>query len=116
MKQTINFSAFCDAFRQMDRQDSFTYEGKKAIFEWIEFYEEDTGEEIELDVIAICCDFNELTTDEVIANYPGIDTDDKYTGEPITDSDDMDKVVEEYLNDNTTLIANNNGTFVFTSF
>jgi hypothetical protein len=115
MKQTINFYDFCDAFRRMDRKDSFTYEGKRAIFDFIESYEEDSGEEVELDVIAICCDFNEMTTEEVISNYRNIDTTD-YSGEPITDEEELEKRVEDYLNDNTTLVANNNGTFVFQCF
>jgi hypothetical protein len=59
MKRTINEYQFCRAFDEMNRSENFSYEGRKAIFEYLEQYEEDTGEEIELDVIAICCDFSE---------------------------------------------------------
>ena len=58
MKQSINFYAFRDAFQAM-RPDTFSYEGLRALFEYLEALEDDTGEEIELDVIAICCDFTE---------------------------------------------------------
>ena len=57
MKQSINFSRFCDAFQI--RKENFSYEGKEALFNYLEQYEEDTGEEIELDVIALCCDYTE---------------------------------------------------------
>jgi len=59
MKQTITFGQFQDAFFNMDRQNQFTYKGKKALFEYLEEYEDDTDEQIELDVIALCCDFTE---------------------------------------------------------
>lgn len=59
MKQTIGFNQFCDAFRSMDRNNNFSYEGKQALFDYLEELEADTGEEIELDVIALCCDFQE---------------------------------------------------------
>ena len=68
MKQTINEYQFRDAFMAM-RPDNFSYEGLTALFDWFEQYEEDTGEEIELDVIAICCDFAESTPAEIRQNY-----------------------------------------------
>ena len=59
MKQTISIYDFRRAFERMDRKDQFSYEGLEALFNWYEEYEEDTGEEVELDVIALCCDFTE---------------------------------------------------------
>ena len=59
MKEQVNFSTFCDRFKTMNRDNNFSYEGKKALFEYLEQYEEDTGEEIELDIIALCCEFTE---------------------------------------------------------
>ena len=59
MKQTINFSQFIDAFQSMNRIDHFSHEGLKALFDYLENYEEDTGEQIELDVITLCCDYEE---------------------------------------------------------
>lgn len=59
MKQTINFYDFRDAFHKAGRGNQFTYSGLRAIFDYIEEYEEGTGEEIELDVIALCCEYTE---------------------------------------------------------
>lgn len=59
MKQTISFGQFQDAFYNMDRQNQFTYKGKKALFEYLEEYEDNTDEQIELDIIALCCDYVE---------------------------------------------------------
>lgn len=72
MKQTINFSQFCDAFSD-DRKDTFTYHGKQALFEYLEEYEEATGEEIELDIIALCCEYTEYENlKELQDNYSDI--------------------------------------------
>ena len=59
MKEQIGFCQFCDRFRDMDRKDQFSYYGKKALYEWLEESEEESGIEYELDVIALCCEFVE---------------------------------------------------------
>ena len=60
MKQIITESQFINAFKSWDTyKNQFSYEGLKALFEWFEEYENSTGEEMELDVVAICCDFTE---------------------------------------------------------
>ncbi len=54
---TVGFCDFQDAFRV--RKDNFSYEGLKTLYDYLEDFEESTGEKIELDVIAICCDYSE---------------------------------------------------------
>ena len=97
MKQSINFSAFCDSFRAHDRYDSFGYHGLRVIFDYLESYEQDTGEEIELDVIAICCDYNMMAIEDIVKEYR-IDVSD-------VDADDLEWFVLEYLNDNTMVLG-----------
>jgi len=58
MKQSINMYDFERAFKNFER-DNFSYDGLKALFEYLEEYEEGTGEEVELDVIALCCEYME---------------------------------------------------------
>ena len=58
MKQTINEYQFKDAFQNC-RPNNFSYEGLTALYNYLEQYEEDTGQEMELDVIGLCCDFTE---------------------------------------------------------
>ena len=74
MKQTINFSQFCDSFGG-DYKNNFSYEGKKAIFEYLEEYEDGTDTEIELDPIALCCEYSEYDNLKELQNsYPDIKT------------------------------------------
>jgi len=61
MKQTISLYQFRDQFMAC-RPDNFSYPGLVALWEYFEEYEQDTGEEIELDIIAICCEYSEFTS------------------------------------------------------
>jgi len=63
VKQTINFYDFQKAFQDL-RPNNFSYQGLRALFEYLEDSEESTGEEIEFDVIALCCDFIEYESAE----------------------------------------------------
>tara|TARA_Y100000310_G_scaffold301220_1_gene337487 strand:- start:995 stop:1291 length:297 start_codon:yes stop_codon:yes gene_type:complete len=59
MKQSINNYQFHRAFERMDRGEQFSYEGLNALFDYLEELEDDTGETVELDVIALCCEYAE---------------------------------------------------------
>ena len=59
MKQSINEYQFRDAFHKMGRGEQFSYDGLTALYNYLEQYEDDIGEEIELDVIALCCEYAE---------------------------------------------------------
>lgn len=69
MYQTIGFSKFKDAFNAI-RPNNFSCEGLQVLFDHLEEYEgADSESGIELDVIAICCDFSESTIKEVLRDY-----------------------------------------------
>jgi hypothetical protein len=69
MKQTINLSQFRDAFHSMDRGNQFSYEGLEILFDWIERMDDDTGQETELDVVGLCCEFEELNYLDIANQY-----------------------------------------------
>ena len=71
MKQIIGFCQFCDGFPD-SRKEQFSYEGKKALFDYLEQLEEDMGQEIEFDPIALCCEYTEYKDiDEFQEAYSG---------------------------------------------
>ena len=80
MKQTLNEYQFTQEFKRI-RPDQFSYEGLQALFNWFEEYEDETGEEIEFDVIAICCEWSEYENLKEFQNDYGK----KYTLENIQD-------------------------------
>ena len=58
MFQQIDKYDFARAFEQV-RPDNFSRAGLSALYEYFEQLEEDIGNPIELDVIAICCEYSE---------------------------------------------------------
>jgi len=67
MKTTVTRNDFHDAFQC--RPDNFSYAGLDALFEYFERYESNLGEEIELDPIAICCEYTEAAIADVLEDY-----------------------------------------------
>jgi hypothetical protein len=108
MKTTIDFSDFRDAFRRYGRQDQFSYEGQKVLFDYLEQLEQDTGQELELDVIALCCDYYEDTPEAIAANY-SIDIEGM-------DEDEIVDAVREHLMDQGAYCGEFPGTFVYVAF
>lgn len=72
MINTINESDFTTAFHKMGRGNNFTYEGLIALYDYFEQYEDSTGVQIELDVIAFCCEYIEYESlEEFQGDYSG---------------------------------------------
>jgi hypothetical protein len=69
MKQTLTKSQFRDAFKSMGRGKQFSYEGLGVLYDHLTEIEEDTGVEIELDVIALCCEYCESSAAEALSSY-----------------------------------------------
>lgn len=75
MKTTVNFYEFRNAFEKYGRGNQFTYNGLNAIFDYLTELEEEIGEELELDVIAICCDFTEYgDLEEIQGDYTNVES------------------------------------------
>ena len=67
MIKTITEWDFVNAFDQMNRSENFSVAGRKALFD---FFEE-VSPEMELDPIAICCEFSEYEDiNELKSDYP----------------------------------------------
>lgn len=110
MKITVSNCDFHDAFRAYDRMENFSYEGRNLLFDFFEEVEQEIGEEMELDVIAICCYFYEDTPDNIAQNYD-IDLSD------CEDNDDRQEAIIEYLNNNTMVVGGTpQGTIIYQAF
>ena len=71
----INQSMFIDAFRNMGRETQFSYAALVALFQHMVDTEDNCGEEVELDVIALCCEFAEYEDiEEYNADYTKAET------------------------------------------
>jgi hypothetical protein len=88
---------FHNAFNAMS-PDDFSYDALEALYTYLDDLSDDIGEPIELDVIAICCDFAEYSSlEELQGDYCYIES----LGE---------------LQDNTTVLELANGGLVIQQF
>jgi hypothetical protein len=114
MKTTVSKYDFERAFADAGRKDQFSYEGLAVLFDYLEELEASTGQELELDVIALCCDYYEDIPGNIAANY-SIDLTDL---DP-NDDDFQDQcidVVREYLMDQGAYCGEFPGGFVYSAF
>ena len=97
MKQTIALSSFIDAFQKAGRYDELGgYTALKALFEHLTEWEESTGEELELDVIALCCDYGYVT---------GLDDFNTQYGEDCESMDDIEAKTNVIIVDEQSFIV-----------
>ena len=110
MIHTINEHDFRRGFEQL-RPENFTYDGLRVLFEYLEEFEESTGELVKFDVIALCCEFTESTIPEILDSY-------SIPVEPDADADEKKLAVLEYLEDRSLGVCGetSTGTIVFQNF
>lgn len=109
MKQTVHLDTFRSAFQEI-RTNNFSYEGLSILFDYFQEYESSTDTEIELDVIAICCEYSEEPWQDIADSY-NIDLSDWDTDE------DRLQCVIDYLNENTQYCGTtDNGSIVYLQF
>jgi hypothetical protein len=110
MKTTVYFSEFCDYFHKI-RPDNFSYQGLRVLFDHIEEIDNSCGEESELDVIGLCCDFAESDWQTIAADYDSSIELDKNQSE-----DEQKAQVLDFLADQGALIGETDSSIVYRQF
>ena len=95
---TLSTDQIADTLRR-DYYASWSYDGAFALAEYLREYEESTGEELELDPIAIRCEFTEYEN--------AIEAAAQYTSEFTTEAAAL-----EYLEDHTNVITYDGGVII----
>lgn len=110
MKQAVNLSTFRDAFfKSSTYRDNFSYTGLSYLFGYFEDLENDTGEELELDVVAICCEYAEQDINDIIADH-AIYTDNEFTAEQ------RKQAVLDFLEDHTVICGMWDNNIIYMQF
>ena len=129
MKNTYTTEQAVNELSKYDCFDSFSYEGTKALVEYIESIEQDCGIEVEFDPVSFACDYAQYDclidyADDNFMSWQeqfGIDYDNPLTGEQEEQSiHDCDGIIhdwvlcniEDYIRDNGTLIEFDGGIIV----
>jgi len=95
---TLSTNQIADTLRR-DYYASWSYDGALALAEYLREYEESTGEEMELDPVAIRCEFTEYEN--------AIEAAAQYTSEFTTEAAAL-----EYLEDHTSVITYDGGVII----
>jgi hypothetical protein len=110
MKTTVYFSEFCDYFHKI-RPDNFSYQGLRVLYDYLEEIDNSCGEESELDVIGLCCDFAEATWETIASDYRSqIELDEN------ENEDEQKAQVLDFLADNDVLIGETDNSIVYRQF
>lgn len=134
MKKTIYKNEFIDTMIDI-RPGNFSYDGLVALFDYLEEIEDNCGEEMEFDPIALCCDFTEYDildwvreqfTDDEIDEVIDLLVDDyedfMVNYEPFESIDDVEydmvdyEAVRDYIEYRTQFIPVNNQTFIIQDY
>lgn len=106
VKTIYDAATLQNEFISMNR-DYFSYEGYKAL---IELFEECSPQHVELDVIAICCEFNEATPEDIANDYSNI-----FEYDPEL-TEDLNEQVIDFINYHSWGVELSNGKILYQSF
>jgi hypothetical protein len=107
MKQTITTHQIADALHS-DKNAGWTWAGACALARYLEELEDSTGEEMEMDVVALRCDFSEFESLHAWAlDYFGGES---YAFESLPDLED--ETIRDYITDHGSLIEFTGGVIV----
>ncbi len=109
MKTRVTLDDFMQAFKDRGRESQFSRPALYGLFNYIEEYEDSTGEDIELDVIALCCDYTEASYKDIVDDY-GIDVSE------CADVEDMREAVLEHLEGETQVVWYDDDTVLYANF
>lgn len=89
-----------------NEDNGFSYNGAYAIAEYLEQFEEDTGEKIELDTVAIRCEYSEYpNANEAAGQYD-------FVADSAADEDENEASALAYLEERTTVIPFDGGVII----
>ena len=106
MKETLTAGQVADRLYADRENAGWSYAGARALADYLEELESDTGEEMELDVVAIRCDFSECESASEAALSYGWNDDEN------DEDDDKEAAALEYLRDHTQVIEFDGGIII----
>lgn len=127
MIKLVTKSMFLDEWNEWeDRKDTFRYEGKCALYDYLESYEEDTDTPVILDIITLCCEYTEYDSAyDAMYNYQPEDmpvcedtgVDENGHGMDLVEIQQAtEKMCHEWLEEQTTVIDVEGGGVIIANF
>lgn len=114
--QTVQASDLFNLACNMSRGKQFGYDGWLAIGDYLEGLSNDTGENVEIDIIAICCDYTiSESVEEFWNEYGSYSTIDAEEWEEMDDEEKLE-AVQDYLNDKTSVVTCTEDCIIWAAF
>lgn len=109
MKRTLSLYDFRREFESSEsRKNTFSYDGLAVLFDYLEECEHG-GDEIEFDLVALCCEFSEASWQDIASDYD-VDLSE------CEDDESRANAVGDYLNTKTSICGEVSGGFVYQQF
>lgn len=106
--QTIDSSDLYHLARKMNRGDNFKYKGWRAIGDYLEELSDSTGEDVEIDIIGLCCDYAMAeSVEEFFMEFDhmhGVDLPEEGAWEELSDEEKLE-TIEEFLQDRSSVVV-----------
>lgn len=103
--QTIDSSELYHMACRMDRGHNFGYNGWNAIGDYLESLSDDMGEDIEVDIIAICCEYSMAEDVSDWWKEYGVRSDIDAGDWEEMEEDEKLEAVREYLEEKTSVVV-----------
>ena len=114
--ETINASDLYNMACRIDRGDNFGYDGWLAIGDYLEQLSEDLGENIEVDIVGICCEYSmSESVQEFWEEYGKFGSIDSDEWEEMDDEEKLE-AVRDYLHEQTAVVCVEENCIIWQAF
>ena len=117
--QTVNPSDLYHLACKMERGSNYGHDGWQAIGEYLEELSESTGEDVEIDIISICCDYSMAeSADDAYMQYDhlhGVDLPEEEGWEELTEEEKLE-TIEAFLQDRTSVVVCEDDLIIWQAF
>ena len=98
MYKTITLYDFHDAFNASGKHTAhgFSYDGLTALYEYITELEEDIGDPVEFDLVALRCEYSEYLSLQDAADAYAMSTDELWENTPVIETPDGGVIVTDF--------------------
>ena len=115
--QTIDSSELYHMACRMDRGHNFGHNGWRAIGDYLEGMSEDTGKDVEVDIVAICCEYSSADDVEDFYEQLGLEMgfNDREEWDCLGTGEKLE-AVQDYLQENTSLLICEENLIIWQAF
>ena len=117
--QTVSANDLYHLACKMNRGENFGYNGWRAIGDYLESLSDDLGEDVEIDIISICCEYSMAeSADDAFYQYDhlhGVDLPEEKSWEDMSEEEKLE-TIQEFLSNETGLVICEDDLIIWQAF